>query len=317
MTQTSAIMDCPPQDCESLASELGRRVCSETLIRCHEPLARRTTLRVGGPADIYVEPSSETDLAAVLKFCDDRAMKSFVLGRGSNLLVRDGGFRGVVICLLHSSFSQIKIADERLHCGAGAKLKQVAVEAKRHGLSGVEFLEGIPGSVGGALRMNAGAMGGATFNAAETIRIMGFNGRVEELAAGELEVQYRCCPLLKNHIALAAVFKCTRAPREEVAERMNAFSKKRWESQPAAPSAGCIFKNPAIIPAGRLIDELGLKGLRVGGAMVSLEHGNFIINDGTATARDVLELIKVLRQKACTQRAIELNTEVEIIGDEN
>jgi UDP-N-acetylenolpyruvoylglucosamine reductase len=317
MTQTSAIMDCPPQDCESLPSELGRRVCSETLIRCHEPLARRTTLRVGGPADIYVEPSSETDLAAVLRFCDDRAMKFFVLGRGSNLLVRDGGFRGVAICLLHSSFSQIKIADERLHCGAGAKLKQVAVEAKRHGLSGVEFLEGIPGSVGGALRMNAGAMGGATFNVAETIRIMGFNGRVEELAAGELEVQYRCCPLLKNHIALAAVFKCTRASREEVAERMNAFSKKRWESQPAAPSAGCIFKNPATIPAGRLIDELGLKGLRVGGAMVSLEHGNFIINDGTATARDVLELIKVLKQKARAQRAIELNTEVEIIGDEN
>jgi len=316
MTQTSAIMDCPRQNCESLASELGGRVSSETLIRCHEPLARRTTLRVGGPADIYVEPSSEADLGAVLKFCDERAMKFFVLGRGSNLLVRDGGFRGLVICLAHSSFSQIKIADERLHCGAGAKLKQVAVEARRHGLSGVEFLEGIPGSVGGALRMNAGAMSGATFNAVETIRVMAFNGRVKELAANELEVEYRCCPFLKTHIALAAVFKCTTAPGEEIAGRMNAFSRKRWESQPAAPSAGCIFKNPATIPAGRLIDELGLKGLRVGGATVSLEHGNFIVNDGTATARDVLELIEVIKQRAKADRGIELQTEVEIIGED-
>ena len=146
---------------------------------------------------------------------------------------------------------------------------------------------------------------------------MSFNGQVEDLAASELEVEYRCCPLLKNHIALAAVFKCTTAPGEEIAGRMSAFSKKRWQSQPAAPSAGCIFKNPATIPAGRLIDELGLKGLRIGGAMVSLEHGNFIINDGTATAHDVLELIKVLKQKADAQRGIELHTEVEIIGDEN
>jgi UDP-N-acetylenolpyruvoylglucosamine reductase len=317
MTQTSAIMDCPAQNCEQLASELVGRVSGDTLVRCHEPLAKRTTLRVGGPADIYVEPSSEADLTAVLRLCDERALKFFVLGRGSNLLVRDGGFRGVVICLAHSSFRQIRVADERLHCGAGVKLKQVSVEAKRHGLSGVEFLEGIPGSVGGALRMNAGAMGGATFNAVETIRVAAFNGRIEELAASELEVEYRCCPLLKNHIALAAVFKCLRAPREEIAERMNGFSKKRWESQPAAPSAGCIFKNPATIPAGRLMDELGLKGLRVGGAMVSLEHGNFIINDGTATARDVLELIEVLKGKARAQRGIELHTEVEIIGDEN
>jgi UDP-N-acetylenolpyruvoylglucosamine reductase len=315
MTQTSAIMDCPGQSCEQLAGELAGRVSSETVVRRHEPLAKRTTLRVGGPADIYVEPASEADLAAVLKFCDERALKFFVLGRGSNLLVRDGGFRGVVICLAHPHFSRIEMTDERLHCGAGAKLKQVAVEAKRRGLTGVEFLEGIPGSVGGALRMNAGAMGGATFNAVETIRVMALNGRIEEFAATEIEVEYRCCPLLKNHIALAAVFKCAPAPREAIAQCMTAFSKKRWESQPAAPSAGCIFKNPAAIPAGKLIDELGLKGTRVGGAMVSMEHANFIVNDGTATARDVLELIEVLKQKARAQRGIKLHTEVEIMGE--
>jgi len=317
MRRPSAILDRPAQNCEQLANELTARLSSATRVRRHEPLAKRTTLRVGGPADFYVEPASEADLAATLKFCEQQALKFFVLGRGSNLLVRDGGFRGVVLCLAQPQFSRIEVVENRLHCGAGAKLKQVAVEARRHGLSGVEFLEGIPGSVGGALRMNAGAMGGTTLDMVETIRVMAFNGRIEEFAASDLQFEYRGCALLKNHIALAAVFKCASVPPEEIAQRMNVFSHRRWESQPAAPSAGCIFKNPAAIPAGKLVDELGLKGSRVGGAMVSMEHGNFIINDGTATARDVLELIEVLRQKARAVRGIELHTEVEIIGDEN
>jgi UDP-N-acetylenolpyruvoylglucosamine reductase len=315
VTPTRAIPECPAQKCEPLARELGGRVSGETRVRCHEPLAKRTTLRVGGPADVYVEPASEADLATVLKFCAERALKFFVLGRGSNLLVRDGGFRGVVVCLAHSHFGRIDVAEDRVHCGAGARLKQVAVEARRHGLSGVEFLEGIPGSVGGALRMNAGAMGMATFDAVATIRVMAFHGRIEEFAAGAVKVEYRDCALLKNHIALAAVFKCRAAPPEEIAKRMDAFSHKRWESQPAAPSAGCIFKNPAAIPAGKLVDELGLKGTRVGGAMVSREHGNFIVNDGTATARDVLELIESVKLRAKAARGIELDTEVEIVGE--
>ena len=315
MTPTSANPDCLAENCEQLARELGGSVSGGTRVRCHEPLAKRTTLRVGGPADVYVEPASEADLATVLKFCDERALKFFALGRGSNLLVRDGGFRGVVLCLAHPHFSRVEVADERLHCGAGAKLKQVAVEARRHGLSGVEFLEGIPGSVGGALRMNAGAMGAATFDAVAAIRVMAFDGRIEEFAAGALEVEYRGCKLLKNHIALAAVFKGKPVPPEEIAQRMNVFSHKRWESQPAAPSAGCIFKNPAAIPAGKLVDELGLKGTRVGGAIVSMEHGNFIVNDGTATARDVLELIESVKRRAKAARGIELDTEVEIVGE--
>jgi UDP-N-acetylenolpyruvoylglucosamine reductase len=128
-------------------------------------------------------------------------------------------------------------------------------------------------------------------------------------------VEYRACPLLKNHIALGAVFKGATLPRAEIEKRMMRFSEKRWESQPAAPSAGCIFKNPAALPAGKLIDELGLKGLRVGGAMVAAEHGNFIVNDGTATAQDVLDLIKLLQARAQSERGIDLHTEVEIIGE--
>jgi len=188
------------------------------------------------------------------------------------------------------------------------------VEAMRHNLSGLEFLEGIPGSVGGALRMNAGAMGGATFGVVKAIRVMDHFGSVRELVPGQFEVEYRSCPLLKNHIALGAVFQGQTAPREAIERRMSEFSLKRWDSQPAAPSAGCVFKNPAAIPAGRVIDDLGLKGTRVGGAMVSVEHGNYIVNDGTATARDILELIEVVKRCAKAERGIELQTEVEIIG---
>ncbi|HKI68171.1 MAG TPA: UDP-N-acetylmuramate dehydrogenase, partial [Verrucomicrobiae bacterium] len=186
----------------------------------------------------------------------------------------------------------------------------------RHNLSGLEFLEGIPGSVGGALRMNAGAMGAATFEAVETVQFMDFEGQIHERTGAEMAAQYRACALLKTHIALSATFKAHPAERAEIEQRMNAYSKKRWGSQPAAPSAGCIFKNPAVISAGRLVDELGLKETRVGGATVSLEHGNFIVNDGSAKARDVLDLIEMVKQRARGERGIELQTEVEIVGED-
>ena len=300
----------------NIADELVVNVSRATVIRRGEPLAKHTTLRVGGPADVYVEPADENDLANAVKFCRENEIPFFILGRGSNLLVRDGGFRGVVICLVQPHFGKVEIVGERLHCGAGAKLKNVSVEAKRSGLSGVEFLEGIPGSVGGALRMNAGAMGSATFDVVESVRLMDFAGNVRKLAPAEMAVDYRCCATLKNHVALGAVFKCVPAPCEEIEKRMKSFSEKRWEAQPAAPSAGCMFKNPAAIPAGKLIEEIGLKGAHVGGARVSLEHGNFIVNGGSATARDVLELIAMFKTRAKAERGIELHTEVEIIGED-
>jgi UDP-N-acetylmuramate--alanine ligase len=315
MTPTADILESPMRFGKNIADELAACVSRATMIRRDEPMAKHTTMRIGGPADIYVEPASEADLANVLKFCSDHDIPFFILGRGSNLLVRDGGMRGVVICLAHPHFSKIEIVGERLHCGAGAKLKNVSVEAKRNNLSGVEFLEGIPGSVGGALRMNAGAMGAATFDAVQSLRFMDHAGEIYERSAGEVPVEYRACLLLKTHIALGAVFKCTPLPREEIEQRMKAYSEKRWESQPAAPSAGCIFKNPGIIPAGKLVDELGLKGTRAGGVMVSAEHGNFIVNDGKATASDVLELIAILKTRVKEARGIDLHTEVEIIGE--
>ncbi len=316
MTLTADISETTMPGKLSFAGELAARVSPATSLRRDEPMAGHTTLRVGGPADVYVEPATESDLAAILKCCAERAIKFFILGRGSNLLVRDGGFRGVVICLAHPHFRRIEIDGPRLVAGAGAKQKQVAVEAKRAGLSGVEFLEGIPGSIGGALRMNAGAMGGETFNVVESVRVMDFAGNVRELTPPEMVVGYRSCATLKNHVALGAVFQCTPQPRAEIEARMKAYSERRWSSQPAAPSAGCLFKNPATIPAGKLIDELGLKGTKVGGARISLEHGNFLVNAGGATAKDVLELIGILRAKAKAERGIDLQPEVESIGED-
>jgi UDP-N-acetylenolpyruvoylglucosamine reductase len=298
----------------TLHGQLLDRVAPQTVVRTNEPLAKRTTLRVGGPADLYVEPASEQDLAAVLRFAAEKSLPFFMLGRGSNLLIKDSGFPGIVICLSHASFSRIEIDGEWLRCGAGARLKAVAVEAKRHELAGFEFLEGIPGSVGGGLRMNAGAMGGALFDLVESVRVMDFQGQVQTRTSREVNVEYRCCDTLKSHVALSAQLRGRPGVREEIQRRMMEFSQKRWDSQPAAPSAGCIFKNPPSIAAGKLVDELGLKGTRIGGAFISAEHGNFIVNDGTATAGEVLELIEMIRQRARERRGIELETEVEIIG---
>jgi UDP-N-acetylmuramate--L-alanine ligase/UDP-N-acetylenolpyruvoylglucosamine reductase len=300
---------------EFLLAEIRAGLSPGSIVRSDEPLAKRTTLRVGGLADFYVEPANEEDLARLLRFCAARGLPFMVLGRGSNLLIRDGGIRGVVISLCQPEFSRIEVHGDRLWCGAGAKLKAVAHEAKRAGLGGLEFLEGIPGSIGGALRMNAGAMGAATFEAVESVRFMDFSGRSCERAAAEVEVNYRNCPLFKTHIALGALLKASPAPREHIERRMSECSQKRWASQPRDPSAGCIFKNPAAIPAGKLIDELGLKGTRVGGAVVSAEHGNFIVNDGRAAARDVLELIDTIKRRVKEARGIELETEVEIVGE--
>ena len=304
----------PPTDPTHAA--LSTLLSGDAIVRRDEPLAKRTTLRVGGPADYYIEPATEDDLTRLLQYCEEHSLKFTVLGRGSNLLIRDGGIRGAVICLNHANFSRLEIKGDKLHAGAGVKLKAVAVEARRSGLTGLEFLEGIPGSLGGSLRMNAGAMGGWLFHVVEQVRYMDPSGSVHEKPVSEISFEYRGCPLFRTHLALGAVLHASPADPAAIAARMAQYSEKRWASQPAAPSAGCIFKNPQEIPAGKLIDELGLKGTRVGGAVVSAEHGNFIINDGTATARDVLALIAEVKAQVKAARGVDLHTEVEILGDD-
>ncbi len=302
-------------DGESVHRQLAAVLGAGSVLRRQEPLARRTTLRVGGRAEIYVEPADEGELASVLQVCGAQAIPVFVLGRGSNVLVRDGGIRGVVVCLANPSFCGVAVAGDRVQAGAGAKLRQVAIAARRAGLGGLEFLEGIPGSVGGALRMNAGAMGSWIFDRVDSIRWMNRDGRVEERPRSEVDVQYRRCPSLCTRIALRVHLRGERVALDMIERRAEEFNRRRWATQPAAPSAGCIFKNPEAMPAGKLIDALGLKGTRVGGAVVSDVHANFIVNEGDATAADVLRLIELVRQRVRADRGIDLETEVQIVGE--
>jgi UDP-N-acetylenolpyruvoylglucosamine reductase len=302
---------------EELIIDELRAGLPESLVRTGEPLAKRTTLRAGGCAEVYVEPASERELARLVQICGERNVPMMILGRGSNLLIRDGGIRGVVVCLAHASFCGIEVFGRQLRGGAGAKLKAVSARAREAGLSGLEFLEGIPGSVGGALRMNAGAMGSATFGVVTHVRFMDDLGEIHERSAAAMNAGYRDCPLLKTCIALGATFQGEPAAREIIAARTRECNERRWQSQPKEPSAGCIFKNPSpALSAGRLIDEAGLKGARIGGASVSGVHANFIINDGTASARDVLELIELIRSRVKAARGIDLQTEVEIVGED-
>jgi len=307
-------LEMPMLTTSEVFDELRKRVASSTLLRRDEPLAKRTTLRVGGPAEIYIEPASESELCAIVEFCAEYDVPRMMLGRGSNLLIRDGGIRGLVISLAQPAFSRIELIDDKLRCGAGARLKNVAVEARRNNITGLEFLEGIPGSVGGALRMNAGAMGSYMFAVVDTIRYMDPRGLVVDAPASLIHSEYRGCAFFKTNVALGAALKGAPGEKENIERLMHECSQKRWRSQPAAPSAGCMFKNPETVPAGRLIEELGLKGTRVGGAVVSEVHGNFIVNEGNATAKDVLELIELIKSKALRERGIDLRTEVEIIG---
>lgn len=299
-----------------IAERLKAIVGEEGDVRLYEPLAKHTTLRVGGPAQFWVEPRTEAAFAELIRFCRRESLGLFVIGRGSNLLVRDGGIRGVVVHPCGGDFDRIEVKGNEISAGVGTKLKQIAYAGKAAGLGGLEWMEGIPGAVGGALRMNAGAMGAQTFENVVRVRYLDEEGNAHEKRPAEMDVHYRHVATLERNYAVAAAFKGTPAAAEEIEKRLDESQEKRRTTQPAAKSAGCIFKNPATIPAGKLVDELGLKNTAVGKARVSEVHGNFIVNDGGATATEVLELIAKIQGTARKARGIELETEVQIVGEE-
>src|SRR5881296_1991384 len=298
-----------------IAEKLKEIVGEDGDVRLYEPLSKHTTLRVGGPAQFWVEPRNEAALSELIRFCRRENLPLFVIGRGSNLLVRDGGIRGVVVHPSGGDFDKIDIHDNEITAGVGAKLKEIAYAARGADLGGLEWMEGIPGAVGGALRMNAGAMGAQTFENVTRIRYLDAEGNPHVKDRDELEVFYRRFPLLENNFAVSATFRGSPAAREQIESRLHESQEKRRTTQPIAKSAGCIFKNPEKCPAGKLVDELGLKNSAVGKARVSEVHGNFIVNDGGATATDMLELIDRIKQTARTKRGIELETEVQIVGE--
>ena len=298
-----------------IAEKLKAVVGEEGDVRLYEPLSKHTTLRVGGPAQFWVEPRNEKAFADLIRFCRDENLPLFAMGRGSNLLVRDGGIRGVVVHPRGGDFDKIQVNSSEITAGAGVKLREIAYAARASNLGGLEWMEGIPGAVGGALRMNAGAMGAQTFESVTRIRYLDAEGNPHVNDRDELEVFYRRFPLLENNFAISATFRTQPAERAAIDSRLRESQEKRRTTQPIAKSAGCIFKNPAGIPAGRLVDELGLKNSRVGNARVSEVHGNFIVNDGGATAAEMLQLIDKIQSAARAVRGIELETEVEIVGE--
>ena len=300
------------QDLE-IARQL-REVMGAGAVTLYEPMTNHTTLRVGGPAQFWVEPQTHGGLANALGFCSANRLPVMIVGRGSNLLVRDGGIPGVVIHLSKGDFSMVKINDWEIEAGAGVRLKQLVGAARQARIGGFEWMEGIPGSVGGSLRMNAGAMGAETFQQVVNVRVVNMRGEFEILTPKMMQVHYRNVPTLRDRFVVSAVFRGTPAKLEEIEERLDVASKKRRSTQPIAASAGCIFKNPVECSAGKLVEQLGLKNKMIGAARVSEIHGNFIVNTGEATAGDVIRLISEIQATAKAERGIELQTEVQIVG---
>ena len=293
-----------------------RPLLPATKLTREEPLAKKTTLRVGGAARLYAEPAGIADLQGLLREAARRRIDVFVLGRGSNLIIPDEGVDGLVISLANTAWSAFEPRGEnRVWVGAGLRLKNLCGLAAKSRFVGFEFLEGIPGTVGGALRMNAGAMGGWMFDVVEEVQLMTYTGQVQTLARSEMQVDYRHCAELQNAIALGALLRpASQAEAGAIGRQIDVYRQKRHETQPREPSAGCIFKNPPNGSAGRLIDESGLKGERVGEAEVSTVHANFIVNRGRATATDVLELVRRVRAKVKAAKGIELEPEVLLYG---
>lgn len=304
--------------CNEFIAAARMRLTAGTKLLEHEVLAPRTTMRVGGPARVYAEPAGVEDLRHLLLEANRRNLPVLLLGRGSNLIIPDAGVAGLVLSLGHEAWQKFEVQpDGRIWAGGGLRLKNLCGLATKAGLKGFEFLEGIPGSVGGALRMNAGAMGGWMFDVVDEVQVMSLAGEVRVMKKAEMHFDYRHCAELQEAIALGAWLKpAATAAATDIRRQVEVYQKKRQESQPREPSAGCIFKNPPGTSAGRLIDELGLKGERVGDAEVSTVHANFIVNRGHATSADIIGLVRRIRARVKEARGIDLEPEVMLYGQD-
>lgn len=291
--------------------------CGEDInYRLYEPMSKHTTMGVGGEAQYWVEPNSFEKMQAVVNFFKDRNIPVHIIGRGSNVIVREGGIRGAVIHPCCGEFDKIELQGRNIVAGAGVKLKKLAAFAAQNGIAGFEWMDGIPGYVGGSLRMNAGAMGSDMWGVFCSAVALNEDGDIVEFEKENMKgAIYRRIPEFEHNMVMQATFRGTPDAPQAIADRMEASRTHRKTTQPLAPSAGCTFVNPEEIPAGKLIDEMGLKGFSIGGAQVSEVHANFIINKGGAKATDITELIDYIRNKAKTERGITLRTEVQVIGD--
>ena len=285
-------------------------------VRAGELMKKYTSWRIGGPSEIFVEPAGREDLRSVVAYAHSRGLPLTVIGAGTNILVSDQGIKGIVV-KLGRGLDAVTTGQDGIAAEAGAKLARIAAAAWQAGLGGFEFSAGIPGVVGGALAMNAGANGSSIGDLVREVGLLSLEGEFFYRSREEMSFGYRTSILQQEpSIVVSASFACRRRDKSEIQKEMEQFLKRRKTTQPLHyPSAGSIFKNPPGDSAGRLIEAVGLKGLRIGDAQVSELHANFIINLGAASARDVLALISKIREKVLGYCGVELKLEVKIIGD--
>ncbi len=302
-----------PFDAVTVAADLARRVGVRAV--AGEPLAKHTTMRVGGPADLFATAHNAFELRGLVRFARARSIPFLLLGRGSDLVVADAGIRGLVIAVR----AETSRVDGSLYTAeAGVPMARAATEAQRAGLAGLEYALAIPGTVGGAVWANAGAHGGETAAVLETATLLRADGSEVVVAAQELGFGYRHSRLKDNpnEVVVAAGFRLTPDDPAAITGRLDEIRRWRRENQPLGlPSAGSVFRNPPGDSAGRLIDSLGLKGRRIGGATVSEKHANFIVNDRRGTAADVRRLVEAVRAEVRDRLGIELALEIEFAGD--
>lgn len=291
--------------------------CTQRPLLLAEPMTKHTSFHIGGPAELMAQPQSEEELQSLLLKAAEAAVPVTLVGNGSNLLVRDKGIRGLVI-KLGSMLRDIKVSGNVLTFGSGVSLAQASKKAAELGLSGMEFAVGIPGSIGGAVYMNAGAYDGEMSKVVKSVRVMDAAGEVSELSAGELDFGYRHSALQgSGKIVTSVTVELAAGDKQAITEKMADFSNRRITKQPLElPSAGSMFKRPPGYFAGTLIDQTGLKGYTVGGAQVSTKHAGFVVNIGGATAADVLQLISDVQAKVFAAHGVHLEPEVLVLGEE-
>ena len=290
--------------------------CTQRPLLPAEPMTKHTSFHIRGPAELMAQPQSEAELQSLLMKAAEAAVPVTLVGNGSNLLVRDKGIRGLVI-KLGSMLRDIKVSGNVLTFGSGVSLAQASKKAAELGLSGMEFAVGIPGSIGGAVYMNAGAYDGEMSKVVKSVRVMDAAGEVSELSAGELDFGYRHSALQgSSKIVTSVTVELAIGDKQAIAEKMADFSNRRITKQPLElPSAGSMFKRPPGYFAGTLIDQTGLKGYTVGGAQVSTKHAGFVVNIGGATAADVLQLISDVQAKVFAAHGVHLEPEVLVLGE--
>lgn len=292
-------------------------VIAKDSILTDEPMSRHTTFRVGGPADFFVTPKAKEEVRDVIRICKEAGMPYYIIGNGSNLLVSDAGYRGVIV-QIYKEMNEVKVEGDLVKAQAGALLSGIAAKALGAELSGFEFASGIPGTIGGACVMNAGAYGGEMKDVLESVTVLTGEGKIIELGRNELELGYRTSVIAKKgYIVLGAVLKLERGDGEKIKTYMDELKEKRVTKQPLEyPSAGSTFKRPEGYFAGKLIEDAGLRGFQVGGAQVSEKHCGFVINRDHATAADIMELMRQVQIRVQENSGVDLEPEVKRLGDE-